>query len=173
MARTDASDLIRIGTVFERDLDAATVRVRVGSVETQAIPWNCMRAGSLRIWSPPSIGEQVVIVCPDGDWSAAFLLSALFSAQRPAPDARDQTLLQFDDGAVFAYDHEAHRCTVDLSTAGGAVALVAPGGVSISADVTIVGTVTVTEDVIASDISLVHHMHGGVAAGAAKSGLPE
>lgn len=59
------------------------------------------------------------------------------------------------------------------------VTVAAPDGVEITAnttitgDVTITGLVTVSEDVVANGISLVDHVHGGVAAGAATTGAPQ
>lgn len=171
-------DTIRIGTVVETDLPAAAVRVRVGDIETHWIGWNAIRAGNLRIWSPPSDGEQVILCLPDGEWEAAFILGALFSEARPAPADDGSTLLQFDDGAQMRYDMDAHVLTIDLSAANGRVMAKAPQGMDIEADLRITGdialdgTLTGTEDVIASDISLTKHKHEKVAAGQAVSGGP-
>ena len=173
MARPLSPDAIRIGTVTEVDPAAAVVRVRVGEIETAPIPWATLRAGDLRIWSPPSEGEQVIVICPDGDWQAAFVHGSLFCDPIPAPDNSGRTLMLFDDGAALSYDMQSGELSIDLSEPAGSVEFIAPGGVAIEGDVTINGNVTVSEDVIASGISLTEHTHGGVDVGSGSSGAPE
>tara|TARA_B100000678_G_scaffold75557_1_gene62135 strand:- start:185 stop:706 length:522 start_codon:yes stop_codon:yes gene_type:complete len=173
MSASISPDMIRIGAVSECDLATGTVRVRVGEIETAPIPWGTMRAGNLRIWSPPSEGEQVILWLPEGDWESAFILGALFSGQRPEPSVGPETLMLFDDGARFSYDMESSTLSIDLSDAGGQARVVAPSGIEIEADVQVTGKVTVSEDVIAGGVSLVDHKHTGVAAGSGLTGVPE
>ncbi|WP_083196083.1 MULTISPECIES: Gp138 family membrane-puncturing spike protein [Pseudomonas] len=69
--------------------------------------------------------------------------------------------LRSDDGATF------------ISVApGGAVAITAPAGLTINADVVVNGKVTTTGDVKAGTISLQTHKHTGVQAGSSTSGGP-
>lgn len=179
MSATLPPDTLLIGTVTEIDLSAATVRVAVGDIETMMIPWGTARAGDLRIWCPPSEGEQVFLLLPEGDWEAAYVAGSLFSDDCPPPDDSTKTLLLFGDGAVFSYDPDAHVLAIDLSAAGGSAAMKVPAGLSVEGDVTVTGdigvtgTVTVSEDVIADGISLVDHTHGNVQSGSAKTGKPE
>jgi phage baseplate assembly protein V len=49
------------------------------------IRWIERRAGRTRTWSPPSQGEQVVLLCPGGEIGAAVALRGLFSSACPAP----------------------------------------------------------------------------------------
>ena len=171
-------DLIRIGTVAEVDLTAARCTVKVGEILTPPLPWLAPRAGSARSWSPPSVGEQVVLLCPEADTALGIVLTGLFSDHNAAPASEDMTLLAFKDGAQLAYDPAAHRLSAVLPSGGTAV-LKAPGGVEIEGDVTITGTVSVTgkleasEDVTAAGISLKTHVHGKVTAGTAVSGAPQ
>ncbi|HUD90237.1 MAG TPA: phage baseplate assembly protein V, partial [Sphingobium sp.] len=80
-------------------------------------------------------------------------------------------------GAVIGYDHTAHSLHIVLPK-GGTATLVAPGGATITGDVTINGNLSITgkaeasEDVIGGGISLKNHKHTGVTAGGAQSGTP-
>lgn len=180
----DPAALIRVGKIASVDLAAATCTVEFGDpddpdgeVESAAVRWATPRAGAIRIWLPPSVGEQVVFLCPDGDLAAAIPLAALFCDAFPAPGNSTRALIQFDDGAVLAYDPAAHHADMTLP-AGATLAIVADGGVTITGDIAITGNVTVTgtvtadEDVIGGGKSLKTHKHTGVQAGAAQTGEP-
>jgi len=180
----DPSTLIRLGTVVEVTLSPPRCRVRYGDpdadeeeTETPPIRWLAGRAGRTRKWSPPSVGEEVVLLSPDGQVGNAIAVTGLVNDEYPAPSDEDIELMLFEDGARIAYDPLAHALTAILP--GGATALIeADGGVTIRGDVTIEGNVTVqggveaTEDVKAGAISLKTHKHGGVSAGMAQTAAP-
>ncbi|WP_232503869.1 phage baseplate assembly protein V [Stenotrophomonas maltophilia] len=170
--------MMRDGVVTEVDHAAALCRVRSGEMQTDFIPWMTPAAGKVRVWLPPSVGEQVQLLCIDGDLANAVALPGLFSATVPAPSSNpDLTLIQFADSATVAYDSAAHALTANLP-AGGTVSIVADGGVrisgpvSIDGDVIITGKAEVSEDVTGGGISLKQHKHGGVQAGGGTSGPP-
>lgn len=181
----DLSELIRIGVIASVDLDGATCTVRYGDpddddagAETPPIRWLAPRAGATRIWSPPSIGEQVLVLAPDGQLAGAIALVGIWQDAFPPPGSTLAELIEYADGAKVGYDPESHALTAILPD--GATALVeAPGGLTIRADVRIEGDVTLagrldaSEDVTADGISLKNHKHGGVQAGTAKTGNPE
>lgn len=180
----DLSELIRLGTIATVDLAAATCTVRYGDpddddgeAETPPIRWLAPRAGATRIWSPPTIGEQALIIAPDGQLAGAVALLGIWQDAFPPPGSTLAELIEYADGARIGYDPESHALTATLPN--GATALVeAPGGLTIRADVRIEGNVTLTgslaasEDVIAAGISLKSHKHGNVQAGTAQSGEP-
>lgn len=174
----DWSTLIRLGTIASVDLSAARCTVRFGDpddddggAETPPIRWLAWRAGETRVWSPPSLGEQVLLLAPDGQIAAAVAITGLVQDAFP-PVGDDATeLLLFADGARIAYDPVAHALSAVLPD-GGTAAIEAPGGMTITGDVTIEGAVTVSEDVTAGGISLTSHTHGGVQAGSAQTGAP-
>lgn len=177
-------DVLRLGTVESVDLSEATCRVRVGEIVTGDIPWIAPRAGALRIWAPPSVGEQVLLVCPEGDELAGMALPGLFSDAFTAPRSDDSFHAEFADGAWLNYEPVHHTLTVWLP-AGGTADITAPGGLKITGPVTIAGKVTVTEDVevagtvkattdvIGAGKSLKSHKHLGVQTGGGVSGLPQ
>lgn len=174
----DASTLIRFGTVIAVTLSPPRCRVRYGDpdddeegAETPPIRWLAGRAGKTRKWSPPSLGEEVLLLSPDGQIGNAVAITGLVNDDHPAPAVQDLELILFDDGARLAYDPVAHALSAILPE-GGTALIEAPGGLTIRGDVTIAGTLTASEDVRAGDISLKNHAHGGVQRGAARSDPP-
>lgn len=175
-------NILRLGSIESVDLGEATCRVRVGDNVTGDIPWWTPRAGAVRIWSPPTIGEQCMLFCAEGDTESGIAVTGLFSDANPAPSADPLILVAFTDGTRFAYDPQAHALKIDI--AGGTAELTAPGGLTITADTSITGnltlsgdasvsgTVTAEQDVVGGGKSLKSHRHSGVTAGSAQSGPP-
>lgn len=191
--RRQQGNLIRLGTVAALDLDAARCRVTTGELETDWIPWLVPRVGTTIEWSAPTVGEQGIVLCPDGDTSGAVFLRGLYSDAFPQPDHGEHVhLVRFPDGTVIRYDDEAHALDATLCeggtveiTANGSVTVNSEGGATVNADTTIngdlqvngdvrtTGTATVDTDVIGGGISLKSHTHGGVESGGASTGAPQ
>lgn len=180
----DLAGLVRIGTVVSVDLADARCVVRYGDpeddepAETPPIRWLAPRAGLTRVWSPPSEGEQVLLLAPDGQVGGAIALLGIVQDAFPPLGATNAEMIEFADGARITYDPEAGALSAVLP-AGATAEIEAPGGITLRGNVTIEGTVTVSEtltaqqDVVAAGISLKNHLHGGVASGAAKTAKPE
>lgn len=130
------ANMVQLGRVTEIDSASQRARVQIGDLTTAMIPVSQLAAGSIRVHWMPSIGEQVTVFAPSGEMANAIIQGAV-------PQ----------NGSAVALD-EAHP-TIDL----GGAQLVITGNVKITGDVEIVGRVTVTEDVVASGISLVTHTH--------------
>lgn len=161
-------NLLRPGTVHAVDHTAARVRVASGDLTTDWLPWFEGRAGATRSWSPPTVGEQCLLLCPGGEMASGLVLVGLYSDRHPAPvDGPDLHHIAYADGAIIEYDQAAHTLSATLP-AGATVSIAAPGGITLDTP-----TVTVTGDVVASGISLVNHVHGGVRAGGETSGAPQ
>lgn len=179
----DIAELVRIGTVVSVDLADARCVVRYGDpdedepAETPPIRWLAPRAGLTRIWSPPSVGEQVVLLAPDGQVGAAVALLGLVQDSFPPLGSTTAEMVEFADGARITYDPEAGQLRAVLP-AGATAEIEAPGGITLRGDVTIEGSVTVSktltaaDDVIADGISLTGHKHSGVQSGGAQTGKP-
>lgn len=181
----DPALTVRIGRVLSVDLAGATCVVALGDpdsedgeLESPDIPWAAPRAGQTRIWSPPAVGEQVVVLCPEGDLALGVVHGGLWSDAHPAPGGSTRHVISFDDGAEIAYDPESHHADIDLP-AGATLAINAQGGVtitgpvSIDGDVTVTGTLTASEDVVGGGKSLKTHRHTAVQPGGGLSGAPQ
>ncbi len=194
--RRQKGNLIRLGTIAEVDFGAARCRVHSGELTTDWIPWLVPRVGSTIEWSAPSVGEQGMVLCPDGDTSGAVFLRGLYSDALAAPDNDAHVhLVRFPDGTEIRYDDAAHALdvtlidggTATLTTSGGVTVNAndgvtvnaASGGVTVNADATINGdvqvngTLTASTDCIGGGISLKHHTHGDVEAGSSDTGAPK
>lgn len=185
----DLASLIRIGTVLSVDLAEARCIVRFGDpddpepAQTGPIRWLSPRAGLTRVWSPPSVGEQVLLLCPDGQIGAGIAITGIVQDAFPPLGNSTAEMIEFADGAKVSYDPDAHELVAVLP-AGGKVDVTADGGIILRGPVTIIGdttiegavavseTVTAEEDVIGGGISLKTHKHGQVASGASLSGAP-
>lgn len=172
-----AGEMLQLGTVASVDHAAGTCTVELGDIITGDLPWVTGRAGGVKIWSPPTAGEQCAVLCPEGDLANGLVLLGIWSDANPAPTNDPDVLhVSFPDGAVLAYNHKAHALAATLP-ADGTVTIDART-VTINADVEIVGAVevtgkvTVSEDVVAAGISLKDHRHSGVQSGPAQTGAP-
>lgn len=171
-------DLIREGAVVSVDLDAGTARVQFAEeLTTGDIPWLALRAGSTRTWSPPTIGEQVVVLAPEADTARGIIIGSLSSDAHSHPANDGSTLTEYADGARIGYDPGAHALTAILPGSA-TVCIDAGGGLTLRGDVTVdgdirsTGTITGDADVIGAGKSLKSHTHTGVQAGGAFSGPP-
>lgn len=149
-------NLIRIGRVAQIDHAHARVRVRCDALLTQWLPWQAGRAGTTRVWNPPSVGEHVLLLSPGGNTLAAVALSALFSTGSPAlRQSGDLWAIEMPDGAVIEYDHAASHLQATLPgtavldargdvtvTTPAALTATAAAGATINANVTINGNLT-------------------------------
>ena len=80
-----AGDVLRLGVVASVDLVWATCTVESGGVVTGPLPWVAWRAGGLRVWAPPSVGEQCLVLSPEGDLGNGIVLPGLYCDAFPAP----------------------------------------------------------------------------------------
>jgi len=172
-------DLAREGTIVSIDLDAGTARVRFAEeLTTGDIPWLASRAGSTRTWSPPAIGEQVVVLAPEADTARGMIIGSLSSDAHPHPANDASTLTEYEDGARIGYDPRSHALTAILPS-GATVRIDADGGLSFKGDLTVdgdiksTGTIAADNDVVGAGKSLKNHVHLGVQAGGALSGKPQ
>jgi len=141
------SRIVKLGRVEEADYERARVRVRIGAAVTGWLPWLTARAGGDSSWWAPEVGEQVVVLSPDGELAAGVVLAAIYRAAHPAPAGSPNVhRVEYADGTWVEYDREAHAlrayCVGEVqieaegdiaAQAGGAIALAAAGDVTIAA----------------------------------------
>lgn len=170
-------NIVRFGTVEAVQMQPPRVQVKSGNITTAWRPWLNLRAGADREWDPPTIGEQVVLLSPSGNLAQGVVLTGLFSDLIPANGEREGLHRRtYRDGAVIEYDSIAHRLRAILPE-GGITDITSTGGINITGPINhvgdytqqgnqaVTGTVTVSEDVIAADISLRNHRTKGVMPG--------
>ncbi len=161
------ANVVRAGTVAETDLPAARARVRYadgpdgGPVLTGWLPW-IAPAGEDRAWRPPSVGEQVVLLAPYGELSAAWILPGAYRDEFPAPESSGaKSAIAYRDGAIVSYDAEAHELSATLPD-GGTASITAPGGLAIDGDTEIDGDVEIDGDLdVTGDISAGKNVSAG------------
>ncbi len=113
------ANIIRIGIVSEVNLADGLCRVKIGNLETDWLNWLTLRAGRVRFWSAPSVGEQVMVLSIGGELTTGFVLPAIFSDANPAPSqSADAIVITFPDGARFEYEPEtSHLAVTGIKTA--------------------------------------------------------
>jgi len=169
---TDPDQLLRFGVVASVDLGAARCTVTLDQgVTTPPLRWLESRMGATRVWSPPSVGEQVMLLCPAGEIGGGVVLRGLPSDAIPPAGDSSRELIRFADGAVFAYDPEGHALAFTLP-AGATTNIISDGGLAITGDITLTGTLTASADVLADGVSLKNHRHTAVQPGSGSSGAP-
>lgn len=131
------------------------VRVRIGDLDTPELPVAQLRAGAVRWYWMPSVGEQVLVACPSGDVARGIVVASIPASNEPSADAGEPMIHLGGARMVIVGDLEVR------------------GSVSVTEDVLAAGDMIVQGDVVASDISLVTHVHGGVTPGGGSTGAPE
>ena len=169
-------NIIRFGTIAEVDYATAHARVKSGQILTDFLPFVTLRAGTTKTWSPPTTGEQCVILAASGEFTTACVLVGLYTQNSPS-QSPDVHMIQFADGATIEYNQATGRLNIvgiksAFINASNQIEIFCPM-VKIKGDVKIEGSVTSTGDMIAGGISQINHKHGGVQSGPSKTGKPE
>lgn len=116
------ANLIRLGTVSEvRPGKPAMVRVEIEDEWiSDFVPVMQLGTGRVRTWSSPKVGEQVVLMAPSGELTAAVALRGLGYGdfQAGLDDELLTVLGEWDDGAAETYDEASHTRTLDLPEGG-------------------------------------------------------
>ena len=146
--------------------------MRLGEIETQPLRWMTGVAGGTRTWSRPKVGEQVLLLAPEGDMAGAIALRGVVSTAHPpiADDARE--IVEFEDGTRIAHDPAAKSLEINVAS-GGTLTIRASGGITLEGDVLVKGKITAEDDVLAGSISLQQHRHRDVQPGSGLSGVPQ
>lgn len=178
-------NLVRKGTILQVDHDRWKCRVATGELQTNWIPWLAI-AGDTREWEPPTVGEQVLLLCPEGEPAEGVVLRGLYADDRPAPSTTPSAHVRtYPDGARIEYDHASHQLAVTLPD-GATITITAPGAVTVktrtatieaetatvkagtitldgatkcTGNLDVAGTVKAGGDVMAGAISLTNHKH--------------
>ena len=175
-------NLLRFGTVSEVDAGRALVRVDLGDLVTDWVPWATRSAGHNREWSALDVGEQVALLSP-GDPSLGLVVGSLFQDSHPANgNTGKDWRITFKDGTVLEFDRDASALRVVVAPVGSIVVQVGSTELSMqggqatlkAADISLQGNVAI------SGGSLTHngvnigstHAHGGVQTGGGNTSGP-
>lgn len=161
-------NIARTGRVeaVDHTAPAPRARVRDGALLTDWLPVMAPRAGADRLYLAPTVGEQVLLISPEGDLSRGLIIGSLPTTDHPAPVTEPGVhRAEYEDGAVIEYDRTAHRLRVDLP-AGAEVEITAPGGLKVTGDLTVTGRVT------SGTVDLATHTHTATQPGSGASGPP-
>ena len=168
-------DLVREGVIDSVDLDAGTAVVDFGEDLSPPLVW-LMAVGDTTIWIPPTVGQPVVVLSPEGDGEQGMILSGVASSAMAPLFLGVKNAIRFRDGAQITHDPDAGELTVQTPTR---VRVVSPDvaidaqTTTINGDVAVQGKLTASEDVIADGKSLKSHKHLGVTTGSGVSGAPQ
>lgn len=78
------NNVMRESRVLEVDADTGMAIVDAHGGKTQPVPW-LQRAGDIRDWDPPTPGERVLLLSPNGDPSRGLILPGGYSQQYGQP----------------------------------------------------------------------------------------
>nr|BDD44937.1 hypothetical protein 13 [Coxiellaceae bacterium] len=112
-------NLIRFGVIAEIDAKKARVRVTMGKITTDWLPWLTGSAAHYRDWNPPAMGEQVLLLSPQGDYSQGIVLHGIYQQKFPAPASQaSQRHYRMPDGSHWDYDDKSHCLRIQLAGQG-------------------------------------------------------
>lgn len=175
------SNSIQTGTIIEADYSIARVRVKAGALETTWLPWVTNRAANGKTWWAPDVGEQVLLLCPNGSPEIGVVMPAIYQTAHPAPETNRKTAKAvFEDGTTVLHDSENHVLTINVAGSGAKFHLISAGdgeinctgnlaikaaGITIErtdagGQVAVIGPVEQTGGDFTSDgVSVQHHTH--------------
>ena len=147
----------RTGTVAEVDAAQGLIRLDLGG--GMLSPWvpYVQTAGALKVHSPPSPGQQMILVAPSGETAQGYAMALSFGGGNGSPSqASDEHVLTFGDVRI---DLIAGGLAI---TVNGVTVNITGSGLSVSGG-------TVTHD--GTNIGKTH-THGGVDSGPSNTNPP-
>ena len=100
-------NLIKFGTIKEIDHKKARVKVATGKVITNWIPW-ITTAGSIKVWNPLSIGEQVLVISQSGDHSVGVAIPSIYQNKFSSPSDKENVIkLELSNKTSIEFDKDS------------------------------------------------------------------
>ncbi|OBX05940.1 baseplate assembly protein [Gallibacterium genomosp. 3] len=167
--------LIKIGVIHAVDYQQARARVQSGQIISDWLPFLTLRAGTTVTWSPPTVGEQCLLLAPSGELNTGVVITGIYLKNQSPSNSSDEHVIQFADGATIIYNQQTHALiargiSTALIQASQSITADTPN-VTCTGNVHVKGNITVDGDVVASGISLVKHIHPGDSGG--ETGKPQ
>ena len=146
------ANLIQFGTVTEVTA-AGRARVKIGDLLTAELYWLSPRIGEgRRDWHAPSVGEQVLVLCHNGDPAQGVIVASLGSAANPNPSSNSRIFKTvYSDGTFVQFDLDTHEMSIGCA---GAVSVAAAGNVAVTTQGSLVASAALSADVTAPSIKL-------------------
>lgn len=123
----------RPGVVTDVDPEKQRVRIRVGGTDEapQKSPWvpYAQVAGARKIHSPPSVGQQMVMLSKDGDFEQGVALPYTWSNQNASPSTKGDEHVDTLGATTDKITASAREVTV-----GGATIKIVDGAIHLTAD---------------------------------------
>lgn len=158
------ANLIRKGRVHSWQAKPPRVRVEYAAgCVTAWLPYHEGRAGTVRNWDPPAIGEQCTILSESGDLNNGTVLLGLNTTKHAPPsDNPDEHVSRYDDGTELRYNRATQHLTI--SVLGGTTELVCDlfkitAQVELTGDINQTGSHTSSGDQVAGGVSQTKHKH--------------
>ena len=169
-------NIIRFGLIEEVDYANAKARVKCGQILTDFLPFVTLRTGTTKTWSPPTVGEQCVLLAMSGELNTACILTGLYTQNSPSKN-QNEHIIEFADGALIKYNQKTGKLEVTgiksaVINAADHIEITVPK-VTINGDVQVNGSIKSTGDQVAGSISQINHTHGGVMGGPSSTGKPQ
>ncbi|MDK4624577.1 phage baseplate assembly protein V [Kingella kingae] len=102
------ANLIKQGNIAQVNPSECRVRVALGELTSDWLPYFVPCAGGVSVHRPPSVGENCIVISPSGETANGLVLCGLMSTAFPSPaQSADETVIIFPDGARFEYNHAA------------------------------------------------------------------
>lgn len=120
----------RYGTVEEVDPEKQRVRLRIGGTDDEPMlsPWvpYAQTAGALKVHSPPSKGQQMLIHAPDGDLRQGIASGMTWSNNNASPSqSGEEHVLTFGSVKIEMRDGEL------IATVGGSSIKMTDGNITL------------------------------------------
>ena len=64
----------------------AKLKVKIGDITTDWLPWLTHRASNDTSWWAPEVGEQVIVLAPSGELHQAVIMPSIYQSAHPAID---------------------------------------------------------------------------------------
>jgi len=77
----------------------ALARVKIGDRVTDFLPVKMIANSFTKVWIPPRVGEQVVVISPLGDPSGGFIVPSIYNIDCREPDGANSNNVIIEAGA--------------------------------------------------------------------------
>lgn len=185
-------NMLRLGIV--KEVRQGYCRVKTGNLVLDWRPYWTQRAGTAKTSWRPSVGEQVLIFSPGGDFHGALIGPAFYSDENDQPDEHEtRDYVEYPDGAQIIYDPEtseliaqgiktalvqaSEKVTVDCPETETTGNLTVKGNLEVDGESLLKGAntmkagTTITGGAEIDGINFGAHIHTGDSGG--KTGVPE